>query len=47
MTAWTSPTGPAPSSASGACRLRAEYEVFDVSPDKVDMISLGIMWTFF
>ena len=26
--------------------LRAEYEVFDVSPDKVDMISLGIMWTF-
>jgi Outer membrane protein beta-barrel domain len=27
--------------------LRAEYEVFDVSPDQVDMISLGIMWTFF
>ena len=26
--------------------LRAEYEVFDVSPDKIDMISLGIMWTF-
>jgi Outer membrane protein beta-barrel domain len=26
--------------------LRAEYEVFDVSPDKVDMISLGVMWTF-
>jgi hypothetical protein len=26
--------------------LRAEYEVFDVSPEKVDMISLGIMWTF-
>ncbi|HLB84963.1 MAG TPA: outer membrane beta-barrel protein [Steroidobacteraceae bacterium] len=26
--------------------LRAEYEVFDVNPDKVDMISLGIMWTF-
>ena len=27
--------------------LRAEYEVFDISPDQVDMISLGIMWTFF
>jgi len=27
--------------------LRAEYEVFDISPDKVDMISVGIMWTFF
>ena len=26
--------------------LRAEYEVFDVSPDQIDMISLGIMWTF-
>ena len=26
--------------------LRAEYEVFDISPDKVDMISVGIMWTF-
>jgi hypothetical protein len=26
--------------------LRAEYEVFDISSDKVDMISLGIMWTF-
>jgi hypothetical protein len=26
--------------------LRAEYEVFDISPEKVDMISVGIMWTF-
>ncbi len=26
--------------------LRAEYEVFDVAPEEVDMISLGIMWTF-
>ena len=26
--------------------LRAEYEVFDISPDKVDMLSVGIMWTF-
>ncbi len=27
--------------------LRAEYEVFDISEaDNVDMISLGIMWTF-
>jgi OOP family OmpA-OmpF porin len=26
--------------------LRAEYEVFDINPEKVDMISLGIMWTF-
>ena len=26
--------------------LRAEYEVFDISPDQVDMLSVGIMWTF-
>ena len=27
--------------------LRAEYEVFDIAEaDNVDMISLGIMWTF-
>ncbi len=27
--------------------LRAEYERFDIgAPDKVDMISLGLMWTF-
>jgi opacity protein-like surface antigen len=28
--------------------LRAEYEVFDIADaDKIDMISLGLMWTFF
>jgi opacity protein-like surface antigen len=26
--------------------IRAEYEVFDISPDDVDMLSVGIMWTF-
>ena len=46
-TAWTFSYGVGAQFRIWSLSLRAEYEVFDIADaDKVDMISVGVMWTF-